>query len=201
MNKRMVFWTFPLLLLLFTSKANAGTWITVTEKPSIIMIPQVTEKPDSGNVLKAISATLKDELALRSGPGTKYTELGIYPIETEIVVYEQEMGGTVSWGMVELRLSKGLCRAYTGMKRISARKTVPWANTEAVTASVNMDVLPRTGPGSQYTECKKKLKAGSEILIYHEEQDYVMADFKLPGETLWTRGWIPVDMVDGYQPQ
>lgn len=145
--------------------------------------------------LEPIEATLNQKMALRSGPGTKYTELGTYPKDTPITLYEQEIGGTVSWGQLEFHGNGGLIRAYTGMKRIDASQEAPWANTVTRDAVLTSDVTPRRGPGENYAPCGQSLGRGARLTLYHEENGYVTADFTFPGDEQLTRAWIPADCV------
>lgn len=142
--------------------------------------------------LKAYTAYLNQKMSLRSGPGTNYTELGTYGQNTHIVLYEREIGGSVSWGMVEFRGNGGLIRAYTGMKRIDTDTAdIPWANTVSYVSTLQSDTVPRRGPGSEYASCNKTLPKGTRLTLYHEERGYVMADFYFPGDSKLTRAWIP----------
>lgn len=149
-------------------------------------------------VLQPIAATLNQKMSTRSGPSTGYTELGTFQQSTAIVVFEQEMGSGVPWGMVEFQYKGTLMRAYTGMKRIDALGNVPWGNTTATDAITAYDVVPHYGPGDAYAPCSKTLPAGSLIQAFHEESGYVMADFYLPGDSLKTRAWIPVGYLSNY---
>lgn len=153
----------------------------------------------SSGALRPIAATLNQKMATRSGPSTRYTELGTYQQSTSIVVYQQEMGSGVPWGMVEFQTKNGLMRAYTGMKRIDVSYDVPWGNTVAVSAQTGSDVVPRRGPGENYASCGQTLPSGTAVQIYHEESGYVMADFNFPGEALMTRAWIPLKYLANYQ--
>ena len=152
----------------------------------------------SANALQPIAATLNQRMSLRSGPNTRYTELGTYQQSTPIVVFEQEMGNGVPWAMLEFRVDGGLMRAYTGMKRIDVSADVPWANTNPTSARIAKDVTPQRGPGMDYVACKQVLPAGTDIEVYHEESGYVMADFYFPGDTQQTRAWIPLQYLSGY---
>ena len=146
--------------------------------------------------LRAYTAYLNQNMALRSGPGTNYTELGTYGQNTPIVLYEKEIGGSVTWGMVEFRGNGGLIRAYTGMKRIDTDTAdIPWANTVTYVSTLQSDLVPRRGPGSEYAPCNKVLYRGTRLLLYHEERGYVMADFYFQGDSKLTRAWIPVSAL------
>lgn len=151
-----------------------------------------------GERLKAIDAQLKDKLALRTGPGTNYTELGTYSERTPIVIYEQEIGGSVSWVMVEFRADGGLVRAYTGMKRVYCDGSVPWANTQTYEARLSRDVTPLRGPGGQYASMRNTLPKGTRLTVFNVEDGYIMADFQYPGENALTRAWIPEDALSTY---
>lgn len=153
----------------------------------------------SVNVLQPIAAELNQKMALRTGPGTNYTEWHTYPQTTPIVVFEQVMGGTVPWGMVEFRVEDGLMRAYTGMKRINASGSVPWADTASVDATVGVETTPLWGPGAGYVAHTQTLPAGTAVQVFHEESGYAMADFKFPGDKSPTRAWLPVSCLSGYQ--
>lgn len=164
---------------------------------ALLALPMLALADASGDTnaydatLTPIAASLNQKMALRSGPGTKYTELGTYPQSTPIVVYEQEIGGSVSWAMLEFRGEGGLIRAYTGMKRIDSDKTIPWANTVTFDAKLAFDATPRRGPGEEYASLNRTLRAGAKIVVYHAELGYVMADFTFPGDEQMTRAWIP----------
>ena len=81
--------------------------------------------------LAAVPGTLNQQMATRSGPGTKYTEeLGTLPSSTDITVTAQvETAGTI-WYQVEFRESGRLYRAYTGKKRVNAYGSIPWESNE-----------------------------------------------------------------------
>ena len=158
----------------------------------------------SYGMLEPVDAAPNQKLALRSGPGTKYTEIfTISPAAIDnFAVYEQVKGGSVMWGMVEFDSGYGRYRVYTGMKRIDARgNAVPVGNTKGVKCTVGRrDVQAYYGPGWQYAPVKGLVPAHTEIIVYHEEQGYVMADFRIPDDNpKLTRAWIEVDALSGYE--
>lgn len=193
-----------LLLTVFCAAQAELIWFETTDAPqpdvySDSPTPQPEGSWQSGMTLPAISASLNTQMSLRTGPGTRYTELLTYPADTEICVYQKEVGGAATWVMVEYRITGGLQRAYTGIQRIDADDDIPWANTIPTDAVTAAEIIPRFGPGAAYVPCKKKLPAGTELQIFHEEQGYVMADFKFPGDRQPTRAWIPLVCVANYQ--
>ncbi len=202
MKKQLaVFLTWLMILCIpMTSFASGLDWTEGTyQQTTVSSTPVPPGEYRSGNILQPIAASLNQKMALRTGPGTNYTEWNTYPQNTSIVLYEQEMGGTVSWGMVEFHVDGGLIRAYTGMKRIRVSKNVPWANTIPTDALIAIDVTPRWGPGEAYIAHTKTLPAGTAIQVFHEESGYVMADFLFPGDKQPTRAWIPLMYLSNYQ--
>lgn len=153
--------------------------------------------------LEAIYARPSTKLSFRSGPGTDYTELfSITSKEvTDFVVYQQEKGGSVMWGMVEFNSRYGRYRAYTGMKRINTNAYVPYGNMEGETYRLARDAYAYWGPGRDYVMHEGKVPSGTLVTVFHEEAGYVMADFVLPGgkKRLTTRAWIAADALKGYE--
>lgn len=152
--------------------------------------------------LEPISANPATKLSFRSGPGTDYTELFSITKDavTDFVVYQQEKGGSVMWGMVEFSSRYGRYRAYTGMKRIHTNAYVPYGNIEGETYRLSRDAYAYWGPGRGYVAHEDMVPAGTNVTVYHEEAGYVMADFVMEGgkKRLTTRAWIAADALKGY---
>lgn len=167
----------------------------------------------SYGILEAFEATPNQKLALRSGPGTKYSEIfTVTPSAIEnFVIFQREKGGSTMWGMIEFDSNYGLYRVYTGMKRIDTDESlVPVGNKEGVVCSVGgAPAQAYYGPGPLYAPVDMLVPAKTKITVYHEEQGYVMADFVLPSEKNetveaeedkeLTRAWISVDALRGYE--
>lgn len=167
----------------------------------------------SYGILEAFEATPNQKLALRSGPGTKYSEIfTVTPSAIEnFVIFQREKGGSTMWGMIEFDSNYGLYRVYTGMKRIDTDESlVPVGNKEGVVCSVgSAPAQAYYGPGPLYAPVDMLVPAKTKITVYHEEQGYVMADFVLPSEKNetveaeedkeLTRAWISVDALRGYE--
>lgn len=157
-----------------------------------------------------IEATATQKLALRTGPGTKYEEIFTLPVSgvRDLQVMEQEKGGTVMWAMLDFDSDYGRYRAYTGMKRIDA-KGVPKTQREGRNCCIGKkDVYAYYGPGKDYVRFEEKIPAHTQVIVYHEESGYVMADYIMPDakpqqrdkELLQiTRGWIPVEALENYE--
>lgn len=166
----------------------------------------------SVGTLERVEASPNQKVALRTGPGTKYTE--IFTLSTgqmrDFAILEQEKGGSVMWGMIEFDSEYGRYRAYTGMKRIDTKTdAVPYGNKEGETYRIGRGgAHAYHGPGKDYVKMEGIVPEGTEITVYHEEQGYVLADYVLPDAQPQqrdrelpqvTRGWIEAGAVRGYK--
>lgn len=160
--------------------------------------------------LEALEANPNQKLALRTGPGTKYSE--VFSIAAgsveDFVVFQQEKGGSAIWGMVEFTCRYGRYRAYTGMKRMDTSADVPLGNVDGYVCHIGReDTAAYFGPGKDYVRHETLVPAGTQITVYHEENGYVMADLVMPDakddqydedEKQLTRAWIGVEALAGY---
>lgn len=166
----------------------------------------------SVGTLARIEASPNQKVALRTGPGTRYSE--VFTLAQgqmrDFAILEQEKGGSVMWGMIEFDSDYGRYRAYTGMKRIDTKTgEVPYGNREGETYRIKKDAAHAYhGPGKDYVKMEGTLPEGTEITVYHEEQGYVLADYILPDAEPQqrdkelpqvTRGWIEVGAIKGYK--
>ncbi len=177
-----------------------------------LCLPALAVTAPSCGTLRALEASPNQRLALRSGPGTDYSE--IFSIDAgavdDFAIYQQEKGGSVMWGMIEFDSRYGRYRVYTGMKRIDTdADAVPTGSPDGVYCSVGAQgARAYYGPGTHYAPVETRLPAWTEIIVFHEEQGYVMADFVLPDakddqydkeKKQLTRAWIPVEALSGYE--
>ena len=165
----------------------------------------------SYGTVEGVYARPNQKLALRTGPGTNYSELFSIAASgvEDFMFFWQEKGGSVMWGMIEFECRYGRYRAYTGMKRIDVNKEeISMGNGEGVMCAVGREgAYAYYGPGRYYAPVETKVPAWTEIIVYHEEGGWVMADFVLPDarpdqydkdQKQLTRAWIPVEALTGY---
>ena len=143
----------------------------------------------------ALSASLNQKMATRTGPNTKYTEPGTFPQSTHIRVFYQTSGNGVMWGMVEFKSGGMWYRLYTGMKRIDARG-VPKDSEKSQSATIARDVTPRYGPGSDYASQPDTIPDGSRVKVFFQENDYAMVDYD--GGRQVVRGWVPMSALKSF---
>ncbi|MBR5560994.1 MAG: hypothetical protein IKU73_06250 [Clostridia bacterium] len=191
--KRTVLVLFLLAALLAASCAHADTALSYGE-------------------LKPVRLQETKRLAFRTGPGTKYTELfSLDPARMyNLFILQEEEGGTVYWGHVEFKCYKGLYRAYTGLHDLEVDEiAVPAANQEGVYAYVSgVDAAAYAGPGQEYVCYDWVVPCWTDLMVYHEENGYVMADFVLPDapmqpysyeeELMLTRAWLRIEDIENY---
>lgn len=90
-----------------------------------LLILLVMLLPEIG--LAGTRTRLNQQMAARSGPGTKYTEeLGTLPIDTSITVISQAETNDTVWYQVEFTRNQKLYRCCTGQKRVNACGDIPW---------------------------------------------------------------------------
>ncbi|MBE5771877.1 MAG: SH3 domain-containing protein [Clostridiales bacterium] len=142
-----------------------------------------------------VEAYLNQQMATRSGPGTKYTEeLGTLPSNTEITVTAQvETAGTV-WYQVEFYKNGRWYRAYTGKKRVNAYGNIPW---ESVNYSSDITIASTTayyGPGSNYAARKMEVSRNTEVRVFGVEGEWALCEYRENNK--WARGYINVNHLE-----
>jgi hypothetical protein len=139
-----------------------------------------------------IYATLTMKMATRLGPNTAYSEeLGTFPQDTAIRVFEQVMGNGIPWVMVEFTYKNRLYRAYTGMKRISVGQSVPWGNDDPAYAKTLRSTEAYYGPGYNYAQHPYDVPANTSLDVYLVENGFIMCDYDRDGELI--RAYLPLD--------
>lgn len=160
---------------------------------AVLFIVLVLLLPEIG--LAASSGHLNQQMATRSGPGTKYTEeLGTYPISTSIQVIAQvETNGTV-WYQVEFSANGKLYRAYTGKKRVDGiGGGIPWESSDYREDVVTARVKPLYGPGEKYAGRRYMVEKNTKVRVFGVEGDWTLCEYKEEGK--WARGYISVEAL------
>ena len=152
------------------------------------------------SVFKGIKVPLKQRLATRSGPGTKYTELGSYFSAGQVVTAYSAVYNTktdVWWVQVGFTSGGEQRRAYTGLKRLDMDVSqVPVEFVQATDVVVKKSVYAYYGPGAGYSRYKAKIKKGTVGTVYLKEGDYVQFEFYDETEGKWRRVWVPESALD-----
>ena len=138
------------------------------------------------------AAVIKDKMASRSGPGTKYSEeLGTLNPGLQITVLGQiETNGTL-WYHVEFTRGEKLYRCYILSTRIDADGYIPWEEdtyTENVTLRA---VTAYYGPGEQYAARRPRLEANTPVKVFALEGEWALCEFR--DDWRWAQGYVNVN--------
>ena len=145
--------------------------------------------------LAAAVAIPNQKLALRTGPNTRYAWLDTRPKSTDIIAYEYEEGNDVTWVLVQYELKGKLYRGYTGLKRMSVRGDIPWANHfyYGTTANCDCTVLAAPSPKGAY---RASLLEGDWVSVLEYEDDYAFIEFYDRDERRDSRGYVEYWLLD-----
>ncbi len=183
--------------------------VTATPSPTPTAAPTPTESPtpspaptpsptipipvDEPQEHPWIATSAVMPLSFRTGPSTSYADLYTLPVDTEIRAYEREYGNGVAWVLLEYTYQGRPCRAYTGMKRISAAESdVPLAEHMDRDAALARDADVLAAPSSE-AGARAALPAGETVRLLEYEGDYALIEFR-DGETP-NRGYVPRDAL------
>lgn len=146
-----------------------------------------------------VDVTLNQRLATRSGPGTKYDELGSYfsaGTQIKAVSKAWDSVNEIWWIQVEFSYHGSNRRAYTGLKRLDMN--VDWVPEEyPVISDARVTNTCRTyyGPGTSYTPHNDNIPAGTQGTVYAFENGY--AQFEYNSGKQVRRVWLPAEYI-GY---
>ena len=137
--------------------------------------------------LSGVRATPIRDLAIRTGPGTSYTEFDMMPQSTRIAAIELEEGDGATWALVEFMFGGKRVRGYTGLKRMNLAGYVPYARHEHLLRTVVNDVDVLDAPDHQ-SGVRAYLRAGSKVDFLGFEGDYCLIEFNYGAQKM--RGYI-----------
>ena len=139
--------------------------------------------------LAGVSATPNQDLALRTGPNTRYVWLDIMPQSTRIVAYEYEEGNDVTWVLVEYENGGKLYRGYTGLKRMTVNGRIPWADHLWQSATVSEDCPVYSAP-SERGAWRAKLAEDDTVTVLGYENGYAYIEFYDRANRTDSRGYV-----------
>lgn len=132
-----------------------------------------------------------ENIATRSGPGTKYVSTGTFPSTLDYVAYYQTKGGSVNWGYVEFTYRNERYRLYTGVQRFTTQSYLEYAEEDYTYVDINTTHHVYYGPGYDYAQCSvDSVRKGKTVKAFYIENDWVMIEYSLNNGTLH-RGWVP----------
>ena len=144
-----------------------------------------------------IKNELNQRLATRSGPSTKYDELGSYfsaGTKVKAISKAWDSVNEIWWIQVEFTYGGSARRAYTGLKRLNmSADQVPEEYPLSTNANITDDCRVYLGPGTNYTHRNDMITAGTCGTIYTIENGY--AQFEYNDGSQYHRVWVPVQYI------
>ena len=145
-------------------------------------VPVVTPTPWNGgqSTYGRVSTTLTMRLATRSGPSTRYDELGSYfKAGSPVTVLSKawDSGNRIWWVQVEFSYNGMLRRAYTGLKRVNLDPARVPEEQAIGSARVIRTTTAYYGPGTRYTAHRSAVAYGTVGTVYARENGYVQLEF------------------------
>lgn len=137
-------------------------------------------------------------ISTRSGPSTKYDELGTYWNDGghTVTVLSRASGNDIWWLEVEFEYNGKMVRAYTGEQRIDIDvnrvpdESIPFGN-----GRVTSTTTAYYGPGTNYKQHQQKISSGTTGAVMAWENGYVCLEFQPSGSYQIRRVWLPENVV------
>lgn len=159
-----------------------------------------TPPPSGQTGSNGINTTLKMRLATRSGPSTRYTELGSYFQEgspIRVLTKAFDYGNGIWWVQVEFTYQGTLRRAYTGLKRVNVDIDRVPEERQSGSASVTRNATAYYGPGTAYTRYKETVPAWTTGTVWNRENGYVQFEY-VNSKGVKVRVWLSSNDVNTY---
>ncbi len=155
----------------------------------------------SAQTYGGLSAVTLKPIATRSGPSTKYDELGTYWKEGghNVTVISRASGNDIWWLQIEFEYNGQMVRVYTGQQRVNIDvNLVPIESGAYAEGYVSIDTTPYYGPGTNYKQHKTVISAGTVGSIIATENGYVCLEFQPTNASQRRRVWLPESNVFVY---
>lgn len=152
----------------------------------------------SGNSSSGLLAMSNRPISTRSGPSTKYDELGTYWNDGghTVTVLSRASGNDIWWLEVEFEYNGKMVRAYTGEQRIDIDVSrVPIEGGAIGSGRVTSTTTAYYGPGTNYKQHQQKISSGTTGAVMAWENGYVCLEFQPSGSYQIRRVWLPEDAV------
>ncbi|MBQ3575560.1 MAG: hypothetical protein IJA26_07805, partial [Clostridia bacterium] len=141
-----------------------------------------------------VSVYPNQELALRTGPNTKYVWMYHLPLDTQVVAYEQEMGNGVPWVLVEFMHDGKLVRGYTGLKRFNVYSNIPWADHIGSSAVIAESGTVWAAPGYN-AAYRGRVDRGDSVTLLEKDWNFAYIEFYDDDRDAYSRGYVYADMI------
>ena len=154
--------------------------------------------PSSSDSSSGLLAMSNRPISTRSGPSTKYDELGTYWNDGghTVTVLSRASGNDIWWLQVEFEYGGKTVRVYTGEQRIDIDVSrVPIEGGAIGSGRVTSTTTAYYGPGTNYKQHQQKISSGTTGAVMAWENGYVCLEFQPSGSYQIRRIWLPENVV------
>ena len=154
--------------------------------------------PSSSDSSSGLLAMSNRPISTRSGPSTKYDELGTYWNDGghTVTVLSRASGNDIWWLQVEFEYGGKTVRVYTGEQRIDIDVSrVPIEGGAIGSGRVTSTTTAYYGPGTNYKQHQQKISSGTTGAVMAWENGYVCLEFQPSGSYQIRRVWLPENVV------
>lgn len=131
--------------------------------------------PALAEIYYGVPAYPNQELHLRTGPNTAYSEIGIMPQSTDLTALQYEEGNGVMWVLVEYWGDYGWVRGYTGLKRMDVDGRIPEANFDRADGITWDACMVYSAPYAD-AELRTVLDMYTDITMLNNRDGYLYVD-------------------------
>ena len=154
--------------------------------------------PSSSDSSSGLLAMSNRPISTRSGPSTKYDELGTYWNDGghTVTVLSRASGNDIWWLQVEFEYGGKTVRVYAGEQRIDIDVSrVPIEGGAIGSGRVTPTTTAYYGPGTNYKQHQQKISSGTTGAVMAWENGYVCLEFQPSGSYQIRRVWLPENVV------
>lgn len=127
------------------------------------------------------------KLHFRTGPNTAFTDLYTLPKSTQVYAIELEEGNDVTWVLCEFEYQGRRVRGYTGLKRFTLERSIPWASHAWLERRVVNDSDIYAAPDDT-SAVRSSVRAGDTLTFLSFEGDFCLVEYRRKGQR--ERGYV-----------
>ena len=185
----------------FYDHGNKVTEFDIAVRPAICVSFDVALgrwTPSSSDSSSGLLAMSNRPISTRSGPSTKYDELGTYWNDGghTVTVLSRASGNDIWWLQVEFEYGGKTVRVYTGEQRIDIDVSrVPLEGGAIGSGRATSTTTAYYGPGTNYKQHQQKISSGTTGAVMAWENGYVCLEFQPSGSYQIRRVGLPENVV------
>lgn len=151
-----------------------------------------------GSPTGAVTATLKERIGTRTGPGTEYDYVGSFfqgGEQVQVISKVWDSENELYWFLLDFTAGGVHYRGYAVNQRVNLDPSQVPSEAAGVSASIVTRTGNSFGPGSDYKQHTDKISVGTKGTIYAWENGYALFEWYDSYQGVKRRAWIPEDTV------